>query len=280
MMLDRLTKLFDEGGLEPELLRLIDGPAAGGLVMLLALLTAAGIGAVHAVGPGHGKALIGAYLAGTRGRRRDAVALGGLVAVMHSASVLALAFALHATQRVPGGDRLEPILMLVSATAVIAVGAVLLVRQVRGRAVDRQARLVEVAAPGESSGPLPNGEQAHEHHHHDLPDGVPPLSRAGVLALASSGGLLPSPAAFLVLATAIAMGRTAFGLALVAAFSLGLAATLAGVGLAVLWGRDRLGSRTANHPWMARISRAVPVVAALVVLTGGVLLAAGAALRL
>jgi nickel/cobalt transporter (NicO) family protein len=46
-----------------------------------------------------------------------------------------------------------------------------------------------------------------------------------------------------VLFTALALERLAYGLALIGAFSLGLATTVAAVGLTVLWGRDRLGAR-------------------------------------
>ncbi len=55
---------------------------------LLAL--ALGFGAVHAVGPGHGKTIMAAYLVSSRGRPRDAVLLGGVVSIMHTASVLVL----------------------------------------------------------------------------------------------------------------------------------------------------------------------------------------------
>ena len=64
--------------------------AAGEGVLLLLLLAAFGWGAVHALSPGHGKAMVAAYLVGTRGKPRHAVALGAMVTVTHTIGVFAL----------------------------------------------------------------------------------------------------------------------------------------------------------------------------------------------
>lgn len=250
-MRDRLTSLFDERALQPELLRILDDAGAGFGVAVAALLAALLIGVIHAIGPGHGKVLIGAYLASTRGRARDAVALGGLVAVMHTASVLALGLVLSLTQRLPGFERLEPILVVVSSTAVMLVGLGLVLRVHR-----RHAGGV---------------------HHHPQSDGVAPLSVGGLVALASAGGLLPSPAAFVALASAMAIGRTGFGLLLVAAFGVGIALTLTVLGLAIVGGRTQLSTVGAHRPWVRRVTAVVPIVGSWAVLIGGFVLAVGAA---
>lgn len=243
---------LDDDQLETFMLGLLEGTA-----WWLGVVLALGAGALHAIGPGHGKTLVGAYLAGSRGRPADAVALGGLVAIMHTGSVLVVGMLFAATQRVPAGERLEGVLRLVSAVAVTAVGVWLLRRAVHRRRAHHH----------------PNTEHHHgpTEHHHGPHEGVAPMSRAGIAAIATSGGLLPSPAAFLVLATAIAVGRTTYGLVLVGAFGLGLALTLTAVGLAVLWGRDRLAARAST-----RAGRAVgllPLVASVGVILGGLWLA-------
>ena len=51
--------------------------AAGEGVLILLLLSAFAWGAIHALSPGHGKAMVAAYLVGTRGTPKHAVALGG-----------------------------------------------------------------------------------------------------------------------------------------------------------------------------------------------------------
>jgi nickel/cobalt transporter (NicO) family protein len=123
----------EEGAFDAALLRLLDDPGTGAAIAALGLLVAVGVGAVHALGPGHGKALIGAYLAGTRGRAADAVALGVLVAAMHTASVLAFGFALHSTQRLPTEGALGSALPVATGLAIAAVGGAMLRRGLRQR---------------------------------------------------------------------------------------------------------------------------------------------------
>ena len=116
----------------------------------------------------------------------------------------------------------------------------------------------------------------HDHgphgHTHELPADVKPLSRAGILALGASGGLFPSPSAVVVLVGAFALGRAALGLALIAAFSLGLAAMLVTVGLVLVAGRDRLAtSRFALHlPWLPMAGAAAIAILGVVLVLQGV----------
>jgi nickel/cobalt transporter (NicO) family protein len=269
----------EEGLFDAALLRLLDDPGTGSAIAALGLLVAVGVGAVHALGPGHGKALIGAYLAGTRGRAGDAVALGALVAAMHSASVLAFGFALHTTQQLPTEGALGSALPVATGLAIAAVGAAMLRRGLRQhrRATARRSTALATVAAGGIDGHTPHhASHADADHHHELPEGVAPLSRAGVLALAGSGGLLPSPAAFLVLVAALAAGRAGYGVALVGAFSVGLALTLTAVGLAVLWGREALVRNAGRRPAFGWLTRRLPIVAATAVTLGGLLLAGNA----
>jgi nickel/cobalt transporter (NicO) family protein len=275
------TRLLDDRALEGIMLRLLDDALGSLPLQLLAVATAVGVGAVHAVGPGHGKVLVGAYLASSRGRPRDAVALGVLVAAMHTSAVLILGIAFSSLQRVPGGDRFDAALRLFSGLAITAVGGWLLHRHVRtyhhrNRTTRAPAHSTQV--PGARGHDATHGDGIA--HHHDLPAEVRPLSRSGVLALATSGGLLPSPAAFVVLASAIAVGQSGFGLVLVLAFSVGLALTLTGVGASIVWGRGRLERLGRARPRMTRVVRAAPLVAAVVVLAGGLVLSVAATLAL
>jgi nickel/cobalt transporter (NicO) family protein len=233
----------------------VTGGAFAGLVgrtgpfMLVALLLAFAFGALHALGPGHGKTLMAAYLVGAGGRARHAVAVGGSVAVMHTASVLALGFVVLTLTEVFAPERVYPWLGLASGLIAFGLGASLLV-----------ARL------GSWSG----GRSDLEHHHphergsiaqhgpaHPHPVRSRPLSRKSLTALAVAGGMLPSPTALVVLLAAVALDRIVYGLALIGAFSIGLAAALVVVGLIALRARDVVAGRMSG-----RTARLVPVLSA------------------
>jgi len=231
-----------------------------GPLMLIALVVAFGFGAVHALGPGHGKTLMAAYLIGAGGRFRQAVAVGGSVALMHTASVLALGFVVLTATEAFAPELVYPWLGLGSGLVALGLGAALLV-----------ARL---GAWGESKhgddhplGERAHHEHAHPHpHDHPAPD-APVFSRRGLTALAVAGGILPSPSALVVLLAAVAVDRVAYGLALIAAFSAGLAAALVVIGVGALRARDAVSSRLSS-----RTARLMPVVSASAIAVMGLLL--------
>jgi len=241
------------GGVEANAARLdVTGGAFAGLVgrtgpfMLMALLLAFGFGALHALGPGHGKTLMAAYLVGAGGRARHAIAVGGSVAVMHTAAVLALGFVVLTMAEVFAPERVYPWLGLVSGLIAFALGASLLVARLGSRS-------------GTHGGP--------DHHHqgadgtagHGHPHQAPPevLTRRSLTAIAVAGGMLPSPTALVVLLAAVALDRIAYGLALIGAFSLGLATALVVVGLVALRARDVVAGKMSG-----KTARVVPVFSA------------------
>jgi nickel/cobalt exporter len=233
----------DLGGLEQQLIRVFDDAP----VVPLALLAAAAIGAAHGLAPGHGKTLVAGYLVGARARRSHAAALAGLVAAMHTVSVLALGLFWWLTVD-SGAVPIEATTrwaQLIAALAVLAVGTAITRRRWR--------------------------ERRTSHHHHQPPH-TAPWSRAGLVGIASVGGLLPSPAAFLVLVSGLLTGRAGFALAMVASFGLGLAAIVLAAGLVTITGRDWIIGRKTAHPRLQNVLGHVPLIAAGGVLAGGCLL--------
>ena len=86
-----------------------------------------------------------------------------------------------------------------------------------------------------------------------------------VIAFGGVGGLIPCPAAVTVMLLSVSVAKTANGLFLVAGFSIGLAITLVGVGLAVVMGLSKL-SGTGRLSWL---STQAPLISALLVMVSG-----------
>ena len=71
--------------------------------------------------------------------------------------------------------------------------------------------------------------ETHAHHHDSGTVSTP--GRSGLWVMGLVGGLVPSPAALLLLLGAAALGEALFGVAMVVAFGIGMATSLAVVGL-------------------------------------------------
>ena len=81
-----------------------------------------------------------------------------------------------------------------------------------------------------------------------------------------SGGLLPCPSALVVLLGAISLHRVGFGLLLVLAFSIGLAAAITGVGLVAVLAKRAFGRLSLE----GRFVGLLPALSALVIVVAGV----------
>ena len=259
-----------------------------GQLTLFGALAALGLalvfGMLHALTPGHGKTMVAAYLAGTRGQARHALILGGTVTVTHTAGVFALGIVTLSLSQFIVPEQLYPWLNLASGVMVVSIGAFAIRDRLR-----RRRRLAQLgaassgAADGHGHGHAhdhghdhaPAAAQAHDHghdhghgHSHDVPD---ELSMRSLIGLGVSGGLLPCPSALVVLLSAIALHRLAFGLALIVAFSLGLASVISGIGLAVLSARRLFTRLPSDH---GRIVALLPVVSAVIITALGLVLTA------
>jgi ABC-type nickel/cobalt efflux system permease component RcnA len=203
-------------------------------VILASLGAALFWGMAHALSPGHGKAIVTAYLVGQRGTPRHAALLGLIVTVTHTLGVFALGLVTLALSRFIVPDDLYPWLNLVAGLLVVGIGVSVL------RARWRHRR--------------------HDHHHHE--HGLAPRS---LLAVGVSGGLLPCPSALVVLLGAISLHRVGFGMLLVVAFSAGLALTITGIGLAAVLARKAFRRLS----FEGRLISLLPAASASVILVAG-----------
>jgi nickel/cobalt exporter len=229
---------------------LINGELGAGAI-LIALVLAAFWGAAHALTPGHGKAIVAGYLVGTRGRPRDAVALGLIVTATHTIGVFALGIVTLALSAFIVPEQLYPWLTLVSGLLVVGVGASVLWRRLQHR---RQH------AHG-------HHHHHHHHHHHDHDhDHDHGYGRGGLLGVGVAAGLLPCPSALVVLLSAIALHRIGLGLALIVAFSAGLAATITTIGLVAVLARRAFSRMRLD----GRLIRNLPAASAFAIVVVGI----------
>jgi ABC-type nickel/cobalt efflux system permease component RcnA len=236
----------------PDLLeRLKAGDTSWGLLvgtLGMALL----FGALHALQPGHGKTLVAAYLIGSRGTVRQAVVLGGIVTFTHTASVFIFGTLILALSAWVSPQRIIPGLTVFSGLLVVAVGLRLLLE--RGRA----AR---------------SGAATHDHGDgllHDHGPGADHQHGGGLISLGVSGGLVPCPEALAIMIAAAIIGRLGLGLAMIVAFSAGLAGVLITLGIVLV--------TVGRHTWNAArrpsaLARWLPVGSAALVVGLGAALA-------
>jgi ABC-type nickel/cobalt efflux system permease component RcnA len=250
------------------------------LIGVLAVLLALALGAAHAALPGHGKTVMAAYIAGRRGRRRDALTVGAIVTLTHTGGVLALGLLLTATASI-AGETVLSWLGLASGVLVAGVGVTMLAGVLRRRASagghdhDHDHGHPHRHHHGHSRDHDHDHEHSHEHSH---PHPSRPARRLSLVAMGLAGGLVPSPSALIVLLGAIGLGRTAFGVLLVVAYGAGMAATLTAAGLLLVRVRDRWASRPRRA--LARLATLAPAGTAALVLLVGIGLAGRAALGL
>jgi ABC-type nickel/cobalt efflux system permease component RcnA len=242
-----------------------DDAASGHGVLLVLLLVAFGWGALHALSPGHGKAMVAAYLIGTRGTARHAVGLGAIVTVTHTIGVFMLGLVTLLLSQYILPEDLYPWLNLVSGLLVVTVGLGVLRARVRSarRAHDHHHHHHRHGHGHE------HHEHGQEHGHEHMPDRV---TWRGLVGMGTAAGLIPCPSALVVLLGAIAQHQVGLGLVLISAFSLGLAATLTSLGLAVVYAK-RVATRV-RLP--RRAVTALPAASAFLIVGVGLVLTAQA----
>jgi nickel/cobalt exporter len=246
--------------------------AAGQGVLVLLVLSAFGWGAVHALSPGHGKAMVAAYLVGTRGTARHAVALGLTVTVTHTVGVFALGLVTLALSQYILPEDLYPWLNLASGLLIVVVGLGVLrarVRRARGGSGHAHAHAHhEHEHPHDHVHDHAHGEHDHgQGHHHHVPSTI---TARGLVAMGASAGLIPCPSALVVLLGAVAQHQVGLGLGLIVAFSAGLATTLVALGLVVVLAAGatrRIGSAGRFATIASAVSAAAIVAVGLVVTT-------------
>src|SRR5262245_14136312 len=247
---------------------LITTAPTGPHLVLIALLIAAGLGAFHALEPGHGKTMVAAYLVGSRGTAGHAVLLGLIVTAAHTAGVYLLgAVTLYASRYVVP-DRIYPWLGVISGLTIASLGVWLFRQRYPGgppphhqdHAHDHHSHVHDGAGRAHQIDHVHSHQHAHRHPHGDV-------TLKQLFTLGVTGGIIPCPAALVVLLSALSLGRVGFGLVLIVAFSLGLAAVLIITGLLMVYARRLMarvpGDGVLVNRWLPLTSSAVITIVGL-----------------
>lgn len=210
----------------------------------LTLTVAFGLGALHALEPGHGKTAMLVYLAGERRSFLHPLVMGLSSALSHSLSLIGIAALVHLTHHLITGDHqhadqgVTQAMRWISAGLVLAVGIWMIWSANR----NRSARC--------SCG-----------HHDQPPDDDLPQRPSGLSAkssysmsamLGAAFGLMPCPSALAAYFSGLSSGSPATAYVVIGLFAAGIAFSLTAVGMAVQIFGNRLSktdSRWMRLPW-------------------------------
>ena len=277
---------------------------------IAALVISFVLGGLHALTPGHGKAIVAAYLVGSKGRVIDAVFLGLVVTFTHTFSVIALGVIMLVAQEFAPED-IVPWLSLFSGVLIVGIGAWLLTTNMKqyysGGAHSRSRGHGHTHHPHDhdhSHGHAHDHDHDHPHaddhehghdhdHSHEHDDDHEhahshddhahthshggrthshvPAERTGfwgLLSLGISGGIVPCVDALIGLLFAISLDKLVWGLIILCAFSLGLAAVLVAIGILMVLAKPVIERFTGEGIWLQRLPM---ISAAVVILLGAVL---------
>ena len=235
--------------------------------LFTAAVIAIGLGGLHALEPGHGKTIVAAYLVGSRGTARHAVLLGIIVTVSHTAGVLTLgAITLYASRYIVP-EQLYPWLGAFSGITIAGLGCYMLMSRLTGTATDhshaagashnhwffskrsRRDKAISDAASIQTS-PIQS------------------VSLTQLFTLGITGGIIPCPAALIVLLSAFALHRIGLGFFLIMTFSVGLAAVLISFGMLMVYARRFMTRLQIDGPltrrWLPAASSAFITVLGLI----------------
>ncbi len=197
-------------------------------------------GAVHALGPGHGKAVLSAWVLASRKRVRRVIAAGVLSAFFHAMSAMALvAVSFIIIKKTVGAeaDFIREIMQFAAGLVLFFVGI---------------AVLKGVFMPGK--------KENHE-----------PEKKHGPLAISAGIGLVPCPSTTVILVFSFSFGLIAEGIIFALFFAAGMALTQTAIALGVwhLGERAVVSGKTAGFV----ISRVVPAISGVILLAAAVFVA-------
>lgn len=195
---------------------------SGSLALWTLATVCFGYGVAHTLGPGHGKAVVVAYFLDSTKPRAwiEGIFAGAWIAFTHTLAALLLAGALKLFYSVGMLGALREVrnVEIVSYVLILLVGFWRLWAGITGRLHEHD----------HGDGHDHHGHDHHDHAHHDA---APHRTIAGWLLL-TAAGIAPCAGALVVILLSAALGVLWAGVVGVVAIALGMAITLAAIGMA------------------------------------------------
>lgn len=285
-----------------------DRGSTGAILLILGLAFLYGV--LHALGPGHGKAVVASYFVATKARWIHGLVMGSSISLIQGVAAVALVGVLAAVLQWQQFDVLNraTLVEFISYGLIAALGLVMFYRAITGKGHDH-------GLDGGHDHGHGHDHAAHGHHDHRAHlharvhgHGVETVrtrpGSAGAMALAASpipalaaappvsqlkldtrlivaAGLTPCASAIIILLFALANHAFGVGVAAVAALSVGMAMTVSAIGVLSVLGRhvllrvlDTVGVQ--SH----RFERGLAVLGAALIVVASALLMMGAWVRL
>ncbi|MFH1228519.1 MAG: sulfite exporter TauE/SafE family protein [Planctomycetota bacterium] len=254
---------------------LLSGDLTFGIIVI-ALLTAFLYGAGHAFAPGHGKTLVAAYLIGSRGTVGQALVLGLIVTFTHIFTVVVAGLIALGASSYVHQAALSTYLGVISGLIIVILGVLIFVSRAFGKGLsehhhhnghehghEHTHEHEEMHHEHEHDHEHSHGEEHHDHEHteHSRSDIGEKVKLKHLIGLGISGGLVPCPTAIFILLLAVNFKKTVWGLVLIGAFSLGLAAVLIGIGILMVTGSSLLNRFSAS----GRVIRIIGIISPIII---------------
>jgi len=229
-------------------------------------------GVLHAVGPGHGKAVVASYFVANHSRWTSGIVMGSVISLIQGVSAIVLVGLLAIVLQWRQFDVLNrsTLVEFVSYGLIAALGLVMLYRAVTGKG----------CAHAHGHG------HSHEHAGDHGPSGHAAKAGHGTVArldlrLVVVTGLTPCASAIIILLFALANQSLGLGIAAVASLAIGMAMTVSTIGVASILGRRALlGVLDSVGVQSHRFEQGLSILGALVIIAASGLLMAGAGFRL
>lgn len=279
--------ISQQAGFHRELVTLVRAISKEGSPILLWGLVSTSFfyGVFHAAGPGHGKAVISAYMLASKAPLRRGISLAFLCAGVQAVMAVAVILVLSQVFSLAGkAMQISRFFEIASFAAVGLIGVWILVRLLRGQSGcghdhshDHLERHHHAHGHAHAHDHSNEHDHSHEHDSHaccSSHEQEAKTARRSIWAMVVAVGIRPCTGAVLVLLFSLSAGIFVWGLVATFAMALGTAITVAALAGVSVFVRDTGLALSSQHQvWRQRVSRVFGFVAAfaLIIISGSMI---------